>query len=93
MNLKREFVHRVQRFVVNWPVTARPCSKPSPRGDSRGVPGGRARRDNQFWMVSEHGEHLITSTTSVQQPHAADGENRLTCYPTMTEAGCAAYPG
>ncbi|MCV7435984.1 nitroreductase family deazaflavin-dependent oxidoreductase [Mycobacterium seoulense] len=61
MTLKRQVVHRVQRLFVN-PVgrqmpgiiletTGRKSGKPR-----RTAVGGRVV-DNQFWMVSEHGEH------------------------------------
>lgn len=61
VSLKRQVVHRVQRLLVN-PVgrqmpgiiletTGRKSGKPR-----RTAVGGRLV-DNQFWMVSEHGEH------------------------------------
>lgn len=61
VSLKRQVVHRVQRLLVN-PVgrqmpgiiletTGRKSGKPR-----RTAVGGRVV-DNQFWMVSEHGEH------------------------------------
>lgn len=61
MNLKREFVHRVQRFVVNPIGRQLPMTMLETIGRKTGQPrrtavGGRVV-DNQFWMVSEHGEH------------------------------------
>jgi deazaflavin-dependent oxidoreductase (nitroreductase family) len=59
--LKRAVVHRVQRFVVN-PIGRRmPVTMIETVGRKTGQPrrtavGGRVV-DNQFWMVSEHGEH------------------------------------
>lgn len=60
-NLKRQFVHRVQRLVVN-PIGRR---GPGVMLETTGRKSGQPRRtavggavvDNQFWMVSEHGEH------------------------------------
>ena len=60
-NLKRQFVHRMQRLVVN-PVGRRlPVTMLETTGRKSGQPrrtavGGKVI-DNQFWMVSEHGEH------------------------------------
>ncbi|MGW0160978.1 nitroreductase family deazaflavin-dependent oxidoreductase [Mycobacterium sp. NPDC003323] len=59
--LKRRVVHPVQRRVVN-PVGRRlPVTMLETTGRKSGQPrrtavGGRVV-DNQFWMVSEHGEH------------------------------------
>ncbi|WP_304116750.1 nitroreductase family deazaflavin-dependent oxidoreductase [Mycolicibacterium bacteremicum] len=59
--LKRRVVHGVQRRVVN-PVGRRlPVTMLETTGRKSGEPrrtavGGRVV-DNQFWMVSEHGEH------------------------------------
>ena len=60
-SLKRRVVHGVQRRVVN-PVGRRlPVTMLETTGRKSGEPrrtavGGRVV-DNQFWMVSEHGEH------------------------------------
>lgn len=61
MSLKRQFVHRVQRLVVNplgrkLPVTMLETTGRK-SGQPRLTPVGGAVVDNQFWMVSEHGEH------------------------------------
>jgi deazaflavin-dependent oxidoreductase (nitroreductase family) len=59
--LKRRIVHTAQRLVVN-PVGRRsPMTMLETTGRKSGQPrrtaiGGRVV-DNQFWMVSEHGEH------------------------------------
>jgi deazaflavin-dependent oxidoreductase (nitroreductase family) len=59
--LKRRIVHAVQRRVVN-PIGRRtPITMLETIGRKSGQPrhtalGGRVI-DNQFWMVSEHGEH------------------------------------
>ena len=59
--LKRRVVHGVQRHVVN-PIGRRlPVTMLETTGRKTGQPrrtavGGRVI-DNQFWMVSEHGEH------------------------------------
>ena len=59
--LKRRVVHTVQRRVVN-PVGRRlPVTMLETTGRKTGQPrrtavGGRVI-DNQFWMVSEHGDH------------------------------------
>src|SRR6202020_2372633 len=59
--LKRRIVHTAQRLVVN-PVGRRsPLTMLETTGRKTGQPrrtavGGRVI-DNQFWMVSEHGEH------------------------------------
>ncbi len=61
VNLKRQVVQGVQRSVVN-PVGRRlPVTMLETTGRKSGQPrhtavGGRVI-DNQFWMVSEHGEH------------------------------------
>jgi deazaflavin-dependent oxidoreductase (nitroreductase family) len=60
-NLKRRVVHAAQRLVVN-PVGRQ---LPLTMLETIGRTTGQARRtaiggrvvDNQFWMVSEHGEH------------------------------------
>lgn len=91
MNLKREFVHRVQRFVVNPIGRQLPMTMLETIGRKTGQPrrtavGGRVV-DNQFWMVSEHGEHsdYVYNIKAVGPP---------TCYPTTIRgSGCAAYPG
>jgi deazaflavin-dependent oxidoreductase (nitroreductase family) len=60
-NLKRRLVHGAQRLVVN-PVGRRlPVTMLETIGRKSGQPrhtavGGRVI-GNQFWMVSEHGEH------------------------------------
>jgi deazaflavin-dependent oxidoreductase (nitroreductase family) len=59
--LKRRIVHTAQRLVVN-PVGRR---LPFPMLETTGRKSGQPRRTaiggrvigNQFWMVSEHGEH------------------------------------
>ncbi|MEB4209958.1 nitroreductase family deazaflavin-dependent oxidoreductase [Mycobacterium sp. 94-17] len=61
MTLKRRLVHRVQRFVVNPIGRQLPVTMLETIGRKSGQPrrtavGGRVV-DNQFWMVSEHGEH------------------------------------
>jgi deazaflavin-dependent oxidoreductase (nitroreductase family) len=59
--LKRSVIHRVQRFVVN-PIGRRmPVTMIETTGRKSGQPrrtavGGRVV-DDQFWFVSEHGEH------------------------------------
>jgi len=61
VNLKRRLVQRVQRLVVNpigrqLPVTMlETIGRKS--GQPRQTPVGGKVIDNQFWMVSEHGEH------------------------------------
>lgn len=104
MNLKREFVHRVQRFVVNPIGRQLPMTMLETIGRKTGQPrrtavGGRVV-DNQFWMVSEHGEHSdyvynIKPTPPCGSASAADGAvGPPTCYPTTIRgSGCAAYPG
>ncbi|OBG43698.1 nitroreductase [Mycobacterium alsense] len=60
-DLKRRVVHRIQRLVAN-PVGRQ---LPGTMLETIGRKSGRPRRtpiggsvvDNQFWMVSEHGDH------------------------------------
>lgn len=59
--LKRQVVHRVQRLLVNPVGRQLPMTMLETTGRKSGQPrrtavGGRVV-DNQFWMVSEHGEH------------------------------------
>ncbi|MDT5009942.1 MAG: hypothetical protein QOH57_1559 [Mycobacterium sp.] len=59
--VKRSVVHRVQRIVVNPLGRRLPVTMLETVGRKSGQPrrtavGGRVV-DNQFWMVSEHGEH------------------------------------
>jgi deazaflavin-dependent oxidoreductase (nitroreductase family) len=59
--LKRQVVHRVQRLLVNPVGRQLPMTMLETTGRKSGLPrrtavGGRVV-DNQFWMVSEHGEH------------------------------------
>lgn len=59
-DLKRKVVHRVQRLVVNPVGRQLPVTMLETIGRKSGQPrrtavGGRVI-DNQFWMVSEHGE-------------------------------------
>ena len=61
VSLKREVVHRVQRLAVNpigrqLPVTMLETTGRK-SGQPRHTPVGGRLVDNQFWMVSEHGEH------------------------------------
>jgi deazaflavin-dependent oxidoreductase (nitroreductase family) len=61
VNLKRRLVHRVQRLVVNPIGRQLPVTMLETTGRKTGQPrrtavGGKVV-DNQFWMVSEHGEH------------------------------------
>jgi deazaflavin-dependent oxidoreductase (nitroreductase family) len=61
VSIKREFVHRVQRLVVNpvgrqLPVTMLETTGRK-SGQPRHTPVGGKVVDNQFWMVSEHGDH------------------------------------
>ena len=61
MNLKRRIVHRVQRLVVNPIGRQLPVTMLETTGRKTGQPrhtavGGKLV-DNQFWMVSEHGDH------------------------------------
>lgn len=58
---KRRVVHTVQRRVVNPLGRKLPVTMLETTGRKSGLPrrtavGGRVI-DNQFWMVSEHGEH------------------------------------
>jgi deazaflavin-dependent oxidoreductase (nitroreductase family) len=60
-DLKRQFVHRVQRLVVNPVGRQLPVTMLETVGRKTGKPrhtavGGKVI-DNKFWMVSEHGEH------------------------------------
>jgi deazaflavin-dependent oxidoreductase (nitroreductase family) len=60
-DLKRQVVHRVQRLVVN-PIGRRlPVTMLETTGRKSGQPRrtavGGSVVDNQFWMVSEHGDH------------------------------------
>ncbi len=59
--LKRRVVHGVQRRIVNPIGRQLPVTMLETTGRKSGQPrrtavGGRVI-DNQFWMVSEHGEH------------------------------------
>jgi deazaflavin-dependent oxidoreductase (nitroreductase family) len=61
VSLKRQVVHRVQRLVVNPIGRQLPVTMLETTGRKSGQPrhtavGGKVI-DNQFWMVSEHGEH------------------------------------
>ncbi|MBW0016988.1 MAG: nitroreductase family deazaflavin-dependent oxidoreductase [Mycobacterium sp.] len=61
VNLKRQLVHRVQRLVVNpigrqLPVTMLETIGRK-TGQRRRTAVGGSLVGNQFWMVSEHGEH------------------------------------
>jgi len=61
VSLKRQFVHRVQRFVVNPIGRQMPVTMLETTGRKSGQPrhtaiGGKVV-DNQYWMVSEHGDH------------------------------------
>lgn len=61
VSLKRESVHRVQRLVVNPIGRQLPVTMLETTGRKSGQPrrtavGGKLV-DNQFWMVSEHGDH------------------------------------
>ncbi|CAM3015175.1 nitroreductase [Mycobacterium intermedium] len=60
-DLKRRFVHRVQRHVVNPLGRRGPGVMLETIGRKSGLPrrtavGGKVA-DGQFWMVSEHGGH------------------------------------
>jgi len=61
VSLKREFVHRVQRLVVNPIGRQLPVTMLETTGRKSGQPRhtavGGSVVDNQFWMVSEHGDH------------------------------------
>src|SRR3954452_3106016 len=59
--VKRNVVHRMQRLVANPLARRMPMTMIETVGRKSGQPrrtpvGGRVV-DNQFWMVSEHGEH------------------------------------
>lgn len=59
--LKRQVVHRIQKLAVNPVGRQLPMTMLETTGRKSGQPrrtavGGRVL-DNQFWMVSEHGEH------------------------------------
>jgi deazaflavin-dependent oxidoreductase (nitroreductase family) len=59
--LKRRIVHTAQRFAVNPVGRKLPVTMLETTGRKSGQPrltavGGRVV-DDQFWMVSEHGEH------------------------------------
>jgi deazaflavin-dependent oxidoreductase (nitroreductase family) len=61
VSLKRQVVHRVQRLVVNPIGRQLPVTMIETIGRKSGRPrltavGGKVV-GNQFWMVSEHGEH------------------------------------
>ena len=61
VNLKRKFVHRVQRLAVNPIGRQLPVTMLETTGRKTGQPrrtavGGKVV-DEQFWMVSEHGDH------------------------------------
>ncbi|MGO9928000.1 MAG: nitroreductase family deazaflavin-dependent oxidoreductase [Mycobacterium sp.] len=61
VNLKRQVVQGVQRSVVNPVGRQLPVTMLETTGRKSGQPrhtavGGKVI-DNQFWMVSEHGEH------------------------------------
>nr|WP_202377417.1 nitroreductase family deazaflavin-dependent oxidoreductase [Mycobacterium paraintracellulare] len=61
VTLKRQVVHRVQRLLVNpvgrqLPMTMLETTGRKSAQPRRTAVGGRVV-DNQFWMVSEHGEH------------------------------------
>lgn len=61
VSLKRQFVHRVQRLVVNPISRKMPVTMLETTGRKSGQPrhtavGGKLV-DNQYWMVSEHGDH------------------------------------
>ena len=72
-SLKRSVVHRVQRYIVN-PVGRRlPITMIETVGRKTGQPrrtavGGRVV-DNQFWMVSEHGQHSHYVRNIKANPH------------------------
>jgi len=60
-DLKRRMVHGMQRLVVNPVGRQLPVTMLETTGRKSGQPrrtavGGKVI-DNQFWMVSEHGEH------------------------------------
>ena len=59
--MKRRVVHRVQRLVVNPIGRQLPVTMLETTGRKSGQPRrtavGGSVVDNQFWMVSEHGDH------------------------------------
>jgi deazaflavin-dependent oxidoreductase (nitroreductase family) len=59
--MKRQLVHRMQRLVVNPIGRQLPMTMLETTGRKTGQPRrtavGGSVVDNQFWMVSEHGEH------------------------------------
>ncbi len=61
VNLKRRVVHRVQRLLVNPLGRHLPVTMLETTGRKSGQPRwtavGGSVVDNQFWMVSEHGDH------------------------------------
>ena len=61
VSLKREVVHRVQRLAVNPIGRQLPVTMLETTGRKSGQPRHTAVSgkvvDNQFWMVSEHGDH------------------------------------
>ncbi|RUP04034.1 MAG: nitroreductase family deazaflavin-dependent oxidoreductase [Mycobacterium sp.] len=61
VSLKRQIVHRVQRLVANPLGRKLPVTMLETTGRKSGKPRltavGGAVVDNQFWMVSEHGDH------------------------------------
>jgi len=71
--LKRGVVHRAQRYIVN-PIGRRlPVTMIETVGRKTGQPrrtavGGRVI-DNQFWMVSEHGQHSQYVRNIETNPH------------------------
>ena len=60
-DLKRQVVHRIQRLVVNPIGRQLPVTMLETTGRKSGQPRhtavGGSVVDNQFWMVSEHGDH------------------------------------
>lgn len=72
-NLKRQIVHRVQRLVINPVGRQLPVTMIETTGRKSGRPrrtavGGRVL-DNQFWMVSEHGDHSDYVRNIKANPH------------------------
>jgi deazaflavin-dependent oxidoreductase (nitroreductase family) len=61
VTLKRQLVHRFQRLVVNPIGRQLPVTMLETTGRKTGQPRrtavGGSVVDNQFWMVSEHGDH------------------------------------
>ena len=93
--LKRRIVHTAQRLVVN-PVGRRsPMTMLETTGRKSGQPrrtaiGGRVI-GNQFWMVSEHGDHShyvlnikANPAVRVRIGGQVAQRNRCTCCRTMT---------